>query len=94
MWCFYFTLQGWNWNLSCELKIKIKHEFDYHWNKKFGLKLNQLHSFIQISLSFACVGFIIIWVLDWVHMLMGPNWAKNAHHVLMIQMWDWVSFST
>jgi hypothetical protein len=70
------VMEAWNWNLSCESKINIKHESNYHWNKKFGLKLNELHSFIQNPLSIACEGFIIIQVLEWVCMLMDPNWAQ------------------
>jgi hypothetical protein len=59
------VMEVWNKNLSCELNIKIKHESNYHWNKKFGLKLNKLHLFIQSPLSFARVGFTIIQMLEW-----------------------------
>jgi hypothetical protein len=78
-------------SLKLKFKIKIKHESNYHWNKKFGLKLNQLHAFIQNQLSIACVGFIIIQELEWVCMLMDPNWAK-VHTMFRWFQCEWPIF--
>jgi len=69
-------LHAFHYNLNYEINIEINLNDELeitsncHLNKKFEFELYLLHLYFQSLLSFACVGWSLTRVLEWVCMLL------------------------